>query len=121
MKFDTNSKNCIFPFRNAELLFLIHNNQKLHPNDYAHVLYFNIIETLLMINEIKTIEFIEQLDNEDDFEDVSGYFGRLSGVFQSKGFIIRIENAAKKYTSYKYYKRILDNIDEAKNALDDTI
>ncbi|TDO72749.1 hypothetical protein EV143_10754 [Flavobacterium chryseum] len=118
MNFDTNSINCIFSFRDAELLFLVHNKQKLHVNDYAHVLYSNIIETLLMINEIKTIEFVERLDSEDDFEVVSNHFARLSGVFQSNVFINRIENAAKKYTSSKYYKWILDNIAEAKNALD---
>ncbi len=82
MNFDTNSINCIFSFRDAELLFLIHNKQKLHVNDYANILYSNIIETLLMINEIKTIEFVERVDNEDDFEVVSNHFARLSGVFQ---------------------------------------
>ncbi|OWP85268.1 hypothetical protein BWK59_01125 [Flavobacterium davisii] len=119
MNFDTKSKNCIFSFRDTELLYLVHNKQKLHPNDYAHVLYSNIIETLLMINEIKTIEFIESLDNEDDFEAVSNHFARLSGVFQSTNFINKIEEATEKYKTSKYYKWILDNIVEAKNALDD--
>lgn len=120
MNFETNSINCIFSFRDAELLFLVHNKQKLHINDYAHVLYSNIIETLLMINEIKTIELIERLDNEDDFEVVSNHFAKLSGIFQSKDFVNRIENAAKKYTSSKYYQWILNNIAEAKNTLDNS-
>ncbi|MFH6992682.1 hypothetical protein [Flavobacterium sp. FlaQc-48] len=125
MEFDTNSQSCSFSFTERELLFLVYKIIEVESKEYgsfdpAGMILRNILEVLLSLNETKAIEFIESLDNDVNFEIVSNSFGAISGKFQSKHFIERIEYTTKKYTSSIYFKRMLDNIDEAKNALDDT-
>jgi hypothetical protein len=124
MKFDTNSPFCFFNFEERELSFLVYKIIDIESKEYgsfdpAGMILRNILEVLLCLNEVKTIEFIESLDDEK-FEIVSSRFGSISATFQSKNFVKKIEAAAKKHIKSKYYKWILDNIEEAKKAVDDT-
>lgn len=121
MEFSTNSTNYLFSFDLKELLFLIHNQQKLHLNDYARVLYFNIIESLLMINEHKTLECIERIESEKDFLSISPHFPRLSGIFQSVQFIERIRKAALQFSQSSNFQFIMNDIQEAIDSLDEEL
>lgn len=125
MTFDTNSPFCFFNFEERELSFLVYKIIEVRSKEYgsfdpAGMILRNILEVLLCLNEAKTIEFIESLNDDEKFEMVSNSFGSISAKFQSKNFVKRIEIAAKKHIKSKYYKWILDNIEEAKKALDDT-
>lgn len=123
MKFNTQSKSCILHYGDRELSFLIYKIMEIESREYgsydpALLIYYNILDVLLSLNEAKTIKFIESIDNYTTFETISKSFGAVSGIFQSKDFIEKIEGSAKKYESNTDYKIILENIDEAKNALD---
>jgi hypothetical protein len=125
MKFDTNSLSCPFDNIERDISFLLYKIIEVESKEYgsfdpAGMILRNILEVLLCLNEAKTIEFIDSLEDEVQFEIVSNSFGAISGKFQSKAFIRKLENFSEKYTNSKYFKRILDNIAEAKNALDDT-
>ena len=104
---------------NKELNFLIHNQQKLHPNDYAGVLYQSIIETLLLIDWNDTIDFIESIENEDDMQVASSHFPRICGHFQSQELIDRIEKAIEKFESSEWYEYIKDALEEGKETMDE--
>lgn len=101
-----------------ELLFLIHNKQKLHINDYAHALYSRVIEALLLIDKRQTIEFIESIENEDDMLDLSSNFPRICGHFQSIELAKRIEVAIKKFENSKWYDDIILDLEEGKAAIE---
>jgi hypothetical protein len=125
MKFDTNSLSCPFDNIERDISFLLYKIIEVESKEYgsfdpAGMILRNILEVLLCLNEAKTIEFIDSLEDEVQFEIVSNSFGAISGKFQSKAFIRKLENFSEKYTNSKYFKRILDNIAEAKNALDNT-
>ncbi|PAM95290.1 hypothetical protein B4N84_08435 [Flavobacterium sp. IR1] len=125
MKFNTNSPYCSFDFTERELSFLVYKIIEVESKEYgsfdpAGGILRNILEVLLSLNETKAIEFIESLDNDVKFEIVSNSFGAISGKFQSKNFIEKIEYTTKKFISSIYFQRMLDNINEAKNALDDS-
>jgi len=100
-----------------EILFLIHNVHKLHPNDYANSLYFRIIDRLLLIDENKTIDVIEDIENEEDMELITTFFPGLSGHFQSKKLIEKMQQAVYKFKNSKYYDSMIQEIEDAKNAL----
>lgn len=125
MKFNTNSPYCSFNFTEKELSFLVYKIIEVESKEYgsfdpAGGILRNILEVLLSLNETKAIEFIESLDNDVKFEIVSNSFGAISAKFQSKNFIEKIEYTTKKFISSIYFQRMLDNINEAKNALDDS-
>ena len=101
-----------------ELLFLLHTARKLHHNDYAYTLYHRVIEALLMIDERKAIEFIENIEQGDDMVDVSSHFSSLVGEFENKGFMNRLETAAKRFKDVEDYSFILRNIDKSKELLE---
>ncbi|MFK7061609.1 hypothetical protein V3Q90_15955 [Flavobacterium oreochromis] len=125
MKFDTNSPACLFNYSERELSFLLYKIIETESKEYgsfdpAGMILRNILEVLLCLNETKAIEFIESLDDDVKFEIISNSFDVISGVFQSEGFIKKLEMVSIVHKESKYYKRITDNIEEAKNALDNT-
>jgi hypothetical protein len=124
MKFDTNSKLCSFNFGNKELSLLLYKIVEIESKEYGSfdpslMIFRNILEVLLSLNEIKAIEFIESIENDVEFEIISNSFADMSRIFQSKNFIEKMENISKKHISSADYKIILDNINEAKNTFNE--
>jgi hypothetical protein len=107
----------MLPFNNEELLFLIRNKQKLHPNDYASVLYYRIIESLLLIDEEKTLLFIMSIKNDEDLITISPFFGSLSGNYQNDKFVKSLKLTVENFKDSKYYNLLLNDFNEAKSAM----
>jgi hypothetical protein len=108
----------IYNYGSKEIRFLIRRKRSLHPNDYGGVLYYNVIETLLIIDKDTTIETFESIEDEEDFVDIVSYLPRLVGRFQDENFLKKVEVLSEKFNDSKYFKYILEDIESARAALD---
>lgn len=104
-----------------EILFLVYKEKELHPNDYANVLYWNIIQKLLECNEKETIELMVDIDDEDAILSLASHFASLSGKFQSDSFIGAINSLIPKFCNSKNIQFLQSNIQQARDVLDKDI
>jgi hypothetical protein len=125
MNIDTNSKHCSFELGNRHFSFLVYKIIEIRKREYgsfdiAIQRYFEILDVLLSINQNLSLEFIQSIDDDERFEIISQSFVAMTKIFKSADFITSVELISEKFKTSNYYKRIAENIAEAKNALDDT-
>lgn len=95
-----------------ELSFLVKKVQELHPNDRAGEVYMDILAHLMKINYDETINYINSIEKEYDFFVVSSFFKDLAIHFQRKEFPEILLQKYNAFSSPKYSKLILGDIQE---------
>lgn len=123
MKFDTDSSNTIFDYNNEDLSFILNKIIEIHKKDYASndpaiLSYRKILETLLLLNKRRTIEFIESIGDDYAFQIVSGSFLAMIYIFKGRKLVKKLEVLSKKFETSEYYFFIKRNIDEIKEAVE---
>lgn len=122
MKFDIDSSNTIFDYTNEDLSFILNKIIEICKKDYgsndpAILRYGKILETLLLLNKKRAIDFIESIEDDYAFQIVSGFFLAMVCIFKSRKFVKKIEVLSQKFETSKYYFFIKRNIDEIKQIV----
>jgi hypothetical protein len=121
MKFNTKNPFPYFHFGEEELRYLI-NNIKQIQKDFPYWSdpinwNLNIISSLLILNEKKTFEFLDGIIDDYDFAIICPTFAEISGLIQSKEFIVKIKEISERFKESKWYEPMLEHISFAEKAM----
>jgi hypothetical protein len=100
--------------KHEQILVEMRASLEYHPNDFRHVLLSRKLLEHLTLNELNTIEIINNIDDINMLLIISPLFANIAGHFQSHNFVCFIQDFSKKFDNNRF---LTEDINEAIKAI----